>query len=178
MLLIGSLLPLMFIGITVKTSAEASTPTFFGSCVFGASDTSGPPANLPPLQATFTPGVTATSALQQTSVTIAGTGTCAGNTLVNTVHISLSDYGTLSCEGGEGPLFGLVYWTPSPPGQEQVYIAYFVAGPGTLQIVMLGSPGLEAVANLVWSTPGALASCPIAGTTNTDLSGTMEFASS
>jgi hypothetical protein len=156
----------------------STTPTFSGECVFGAPSQVEPPlAPAQPLQVAFTPAVTA-SGTSPINLSITGQGSCIGSTLLRTVTISLSDYGLLTCSGGEGPLQGSISWSQAPPSPQDVYLAAYVAGPASLLIVMVGSPDFYAVANLAWSSPAAVAACPFGGTSGTTLAGTMEYASS
>lgn len=123
----------------------------------------------------FTPAVSTSPS--NVTVTITGSGTCAGSPGVGSLTINVSGTVLLSCEAGFGSLAGPLTFSGALPPIIQATGSY-AGGPGTVHLVLvdlLSTTHFVAVANLAWS-PTAVAACATAGTTSTPLTGALAYA--
>jgi hypothetical protein len=103
--------------------------------------------------------------------TIVGTGTCASNSLVQTISLNITNTGLHSCTLGEGTAAGQLGFSSGFPPTAAVTGQYVGTDP---QVMTLIGGSLVAVATLAWSSTAA-ATCAVSGTVSTPLSGALVY---
>ncbi|MHB8572821.1 MAG: hypothetical protein ACYDAY_07675 [Candidatus Dormibacteria bacterium] len=116
-------------------------------------------------------------ALSAVEVNVSGSGNCAGDPVTSIVTMSFDNTILMSCDGGQGTLWGGISIGGGPSTDSAASIS--VGSPGTVHLAIKASDlSLVAVGDFGWDGVGALVGCAGTGASSSGLIGTLEYSGS